>query len=386
MCFQDRPYNESGENMLHKFSVKNFKGFRDWLTLDLSKVKNYEFNPECIQNDTINKAIIYGYNNVGKSNLGLAVMDIVQHLTDKNKKPELYENYANGDSGEDIAEFAYWFKFADSVLKYKYGKRDFENIVYEDLEINGTKIVSYDRRQNQGLEINLSGTETLNKDINQIKISVLKYIKSNAVLTETKNSIVFDRLLTFVDGMLLFWQLMDRGYIGYQTGSSNMFKDIIEHGHFDDFKKFLESAKIGSNLAYTKNDDNKYTVYFEFENRPINFWDIASTGTKSLIVFYFWLQRMKFESNPPAFVFIDEFDAFYHQSLSRLIVQELKKNSCQIILTTHNTSIMDNELFRPDCYFLMYKDRIDALPYLTDKELREAHNIEKMYRAGVFND
>jgi AAA15 family ATPase/GTPase len=377
--------SHKGEGMLYKFSVKNFKGFRDWLTLDLSKVKNYEFNPECIQNDTINKGIIYGYNGVGKSNLGLAVMDIVEHLTDKNKKPELYENYLNGDSNEDVAEFFYWFKFDDSILKYKYGKSDVENIVYEELEINGTKIVSYDRRQNQGLEINLSGTETLNRDINQIKISVLKYIKSNAVLTETENSIIFDKLLAFVDGMLLFWQLMDRGYIGYKIGSGNMFKDIIEQGHFGDFKEFLELAGIWSNIDYTKDDDNKYTVYFKFENRQVNFWNICSTGTKSLIVFYFWLQRIKFEQIPPSFVFIDEFDAFYHQTLSRLIVKELKKTSCQIILTTHNTGIMDNELLRPDCYFLMYKDRIDTLPYLTDKELREAHNIEKMYRADAFH-
>jgi AAA15 family ATPase/GTPase len=372
--------------MLYKLSVKNFKGFKDWLTLDLSKVKNYEFNPECIQNYTINKGIIYGHNGVGKSNLGLAVMDIVQHLTDKNKKSELYENYLNGDSSEDVAEFFYCFKFNDSILKYKYGKRDIENIVYEDLEINGTKIVSYNRLRNQSLEINLKGTETLNKDINQIKISVLKYIKSNAVLTETENSIVFDKLLAFVDGMLLFWQLMDRGYIGYQTGSSSMFKDIIEHGHFDNFKEFLEEAGIGSNIDYTKDDNNKYTVYFKFKNRPADFWDIASTGTKSLVVFYYWLQSIKFEQIPPSFIFIDEFDAFYHQSLSRLIVKELKKTSCQTILTTHNTGIMDNEILRPDCYFLMYTDRIDTLPYLTDKELREAHNIEKMYRTGAFHE
>jgi AAA15 family ATPase/GTPase len=373
------------KNMLCKFSVKNFKGFKDWLTLDLSKVKNYEFNTECIQNNTIAKGIVYGYNGVGKSNFGLAIMDIVQHLTDKYKKPELYENYINGDSGEDIVEFVYWFKFNDSVLKYKYGKRDVENIVYENLEIDDTKIVSYNRLQNQGLEINLKGTETLNKDINQIKISVLKYIKSNAVLTETEKSILFDKLLTFVDGMLLFWQLMDRGYIGYQTGSRDMFKDIIEHNHFDDFREFLKSAGIKECIDYTKSD-NKYTVYIKFENRQVGFWDFSSTGTKSLVVFYYWLQKIKFEPVPPAFVFIDEFDAFYHQSLSRLIVKELKKNTCQIILTTHNTAIMDNELLRPDCYFLMYKDRIDSLPYLTGKDLREAHNIEKMYRAGAFDE
>ncbi len=58
----------------------------------------------------------------------------------------------------------------------------------------------------------------------------------------------------------------------------------------------------------------------------------------------------------------------------------------QVILTTHNTSLMSNDLLRPDCYFLMYKDKINPLSELTDKELRLAHNIEKMYRAGAFGE
>ena len=32
----------------------------------------------------------------------------------------------------------------------------------------------------------------------------------------------------------------------------------------------------------------------------------------------------------------------------------------------------------------MYPDRITSLSKSTAKELREAHNIEKMYRAGFF--
>ena len=46
---------------------------------------------------------------------------------------------------------------------------------------------------------------------------------------------------------------------------------------------------------------------------------------------------------------------------------------------------MSNDLLRPDCYFLMYKDSIKSLAKNTTKELREAHNIEKMYKAGSFD-
>ena len=158
--------------MLYSFAVKNFKSFQDWISLDLSNVKNYEFNPALIQNGLVSKALIYGYNGVGKSNFALAGMDIVSHLTDKSRQARLYQNYLNVDGFP--AEFSYTFKFGDSLLKYRYGKSDYETLVYESVSINDREIIEYDRREEHPLTIDLPGTETLNKDISQIEISVLK--------------------------------------------------------------------------------------------------------------------------------------------------------------------------------------------------------------------
>ena len=68
-----------------------------------------------------------------------------------------------------------------------------------------------------------------------------------------------------------------------------------------------------------------------------------------------------------------------------MIVEKLKETGVQFILTTHNTSIMTNDLLRPDCYFEMTKKQIRSLSKSTQKELREAHNIEKMYKSGSFD-
>ncbi len=46
---------------------------------------------------------------------------------------------------------------------------------------------------------------------------------------------------------------------------------------------------------------------------------------------------------------------------------------------------MSNDLLRPDCYFSMNKERVVSFANLTTKELRLAHNIEKMYKAGKFD-
>ena len=85
-------------------------------------------------------------------------------------------------------------------------------------------------------------------------------------------------------------------------------------------------------------------------------------------------------------VFIDEFDAFYHFELAESVQRHLKQISgVQIFTTTHNTDLMSNDLLRPDCYFLLRNNSIKAIAELTEKELRQAHNLQKMYKAGAFN-
>ena len=87
-----------------------------------------------------------------------------------------------------------------------------------------------------------------------------------------------------------------------------------------------------------------------------------------------------------SFVFIDEFDAFYHFELSESVQRKLKGiRGVQIFTTTHNTDLMSNDLLRPDCYFLLRNNDIKAISELTEKELRQAHNLQKMYKAGAFN-
>ena len=86
-----------------------------------------------------------------------------------------------------------------------------------------------------------------------------------------------------------------------------------------------------------------------------------------------------------SFVFIDEFDAFYHFEISKLVVEFLRDNkNLQVILTTHNTDGMNNDLLRPDCYFILNENKISSLADATEKELRCAHNLQKMYKAGAF--
>ena len=372
--------------MLAKFRVSNFKNFKENFELDFTKVNKYNFNEVCIKNNLINNSIIYGKNGVGKSNLGFAIFDIVGHLTDKTKEERFYKHYMNADSNTSFVEFYYEFKFDNHVVYYTYRKEDYNTIMYEKFSIDDNILAFIDRKISNEATVNFKGTETLNKNLgNNTEISVLKCIQSNSVLEKNDINDTFSNFMNFVDRMLFFRSLKDNLYIGYDIREGAITNDIIKNNNVEDFQNFLNKAGIDCNLKVIDNISGEKMIVFHFdENKNIPFFDIASQGTLSLTLFYAWFQDIR-EKDKVSFLFIDEFDAFYHHELSKLIVEELKKTGVQFVLTTHNTSIMNNDLLRPDCYFILNKEEIKSLPNATIKELREGHNLEKIYKADGFD-
>ncbi len=370
--------------MLRKFKVSNFKCFEKNFEIDFTNVSGYEFNKECIKNNTINTAIVYGYNGSGKSNLALAIFDIIEHLTDKQKDPKAYNNYLCASSNEKVAHFYYEFLFDSKIVIYEYKKSNYKTLAYERLSIDSKDVVLFDREQNNTTAtVSLAGTETLNKEITNAELSVLKYIKSNALLLDDDVNKAFSKLIHFVDSMLYFRSLEDRKYLGYRTTDTKTITDeIIEKNKVKDFEEFLNKAKIDCKLEVVE-DVGRKRLAFKIGDKLLNFFDVISTGTSSLTLFYFWYLSI-IDDNVP-FLIIDEFDAFYHHELSGFVVELIKNSGVQCILTSHNVSNLTNDLLRPDCYFLMNKKGAKSLANCTNKELRKAHNIEKMYKAGAFN-
>lgn len=372
--------------MLAKFSVQNFKSFNRELTLDLTQTKRYEFNENAVKNNIVNHALIYGPNGVGKSNLAFAIFDIIQNLTDKQTRPGLYQNYLNAESQEESARFQYNFEFGQDKLEYVYTKRSYEDILTEQLSVNGNTVIESSKTASgkPSINIKLKGAENLRTDLSRSSISTLKYIKNNTVLEDDSTNRVIVQFFHFVDSMLHFRSLDDRFYQGFEVGTKDIFEDIIKNKQqVAEFQTFLHRAGIDCelDLMFYKGRDS---LAFRFGENLLDFWENCSTGTRALALFYFWLQRMKRTGSSPSFLFVDEFDAYYHRAVSELIVRELLQLDVQTILTTHNTSLMSNDLLRPDCYFEMASDSVKPFSSLTDKDIRVAHNIEKMYKSGLF--
>jgi len=369
--------------VLKKVEITNFKNFNEKFTFDLSDTNNFEFNKECIQDGIVNTGVIYGHNGCGKSNLGLAIFDLVWHVTDKYFKAEKYHNYLNANSTEQKATFKFTFLFGNNIVEYQYTKSDIQTLITEELKINNEPFLFIDKNNNTTFITTAKGAENLNKELGDSKISIIAYISKNTILEDNSINNVFKDFENFIHNMLFFKTLDERYYIGYEEGMHNIQHQIIEEDNLTKLQELLNKVGIDCTLK-SKDIDGKFKIFFVFKNKEIEFDTIASSGTKALVGFYFWYQKMKNEKGIK-FVFIDEFDAFYHHDLSAVIIEMLREiTNTQIILTTHNTSNISNDILRPDCYFIMDNQKITSLKERTHKELREAHNIEKMYRAGSF--
>lgn len=363
--------------MLKSFKIKNFKGFKEELVFDFSNPKKYSFNENCIKDNLVNKGIIYGYNSSGKSNLGLAIFDIISTLTDFNSNSALYLNYINAETENELAEFTYEFKIQDTIVKYFYKKKSQDEIVYEELFFNEKLILKFDKAKDKNIMLNLEGTENFDTEFSIDNMSALRYVKSNA---KHKEDSIILKLFDFIYGMLFFKSVEKNQYIGFQKGSSSLSKIVLEKGKLSDFQNFLENNGLKYKLCEMESD-GEGVIGVDFGFKKVKLDSVASTGTKSLWLFYRWLMELEKVS----FLFIDEFDSFYHSVLSEEIVKKLlARNSVQVILTTHNSSLLSNDLLRPDCYFILKDSKIKPICDLTDKEIREAHNLEKMFRSGVF--
>ena len=289
--------------MLTRFEVTNFKQFKDTLVLDFSDTRQYAFNPECVVNGVVNKALIYGPNGCGKSNLGYAIVDLVRHLTDTDKTAHgVYLNcYTNANSVDECAQFKYSFIFNNSSVVFEYKKNDLSYILHERLYINNKLMVEY--YFGRPFSSVLSGTETLHADLGGSQISVLKYIRRNAVLTGNEDNRLFNEFFNFVEKMLFFGSLDQNMFIGYDNTPFTILEDILDKGHLPEFNEFLNRAGVACDLDVAPSSYSNKDIVFKFKNKSIPFYDIASNGTKALALFYAWYQRLQL-ANEISFVFI----------------------------------------------------------------------------------
>lgn len=331
--------------------------------------------------DCLSMRLIYGRNSTGKTNFGRALIDLKTLLYGMFRNDE-NSVLINADSQKDTAKFIYEFQFGSDEVIYKYSRFENRNLCDEELYINGEAIFKCDFKNSkfdfQGLSIISAETVKTNRYLNKDEMDneyVLPFLTWLINNTTFSDDSVLIQLFEYVRKMGMITVGNDLLY-----SNRDFLEDLKNPVYLHNFEDFLNLMGIECKLVLQELPDGQAELYFS-QNKLVPFYSIASSGTLALTSLY-----QKIVSNC-SLIYIDDFAAFYHYEMAEKLISFFKTKypKCQFIMTSHNTNLMTNKIMRPYCLFILSsKGTLTALCDATERELREGHNLEKMYISGEF--
>ena len=369
--------------MLKLFEVEGFRNFREPIILDFSEVRDYKFNSDCLSNGLISKAVIYGKNAIGKSNFGVALFDITSLVWRGGLRrygdDDISDvSYLNTGNQKGYAAFRYVFQFDGRQVEYSYRKNAEQALIYEKVMMDDELLFEVNRTGEGITEIERLRklSPTLNMEFAGVD-SVFHYVVTN---TPLRPDHPLQRVLDFVGHM----QINRRHERSINTILRGWMPRILtDEDVLREFEVFLHDAGVQDGLITISDAAGRESLYFDTKP-PLSFGQVASSGTKMLLDLFIHCKMA--ETGRVSLLFLDEFDAFYHFELAESIVRALKRlKDTQVIFTSHNTNLLSNRIMRPDCFFIMTENKLTSFANATERELREGHNLSKLFMSGEFD-
>ena len=396
--------------MLVEFSVSNFRSIRDKQTLSMVKGKGSEleathtFKPTAPSSETLLKsAAIYGANAAGKSNIikALSMMkQIVVKSPNVGEKLPVVPFMFDPETPQQPTEFELVF-IADNV-RYQYGfsataERIWSEWLFAFPKGRSQRWFEREYSPQTGeytwhLDTNLKGEKKVWRDST----------RDNALFLSTAAQLNSESLLPIYTYIKSIWEISDEFFFGFLSAgllSNPKFKSLIvsimknaDIG-VNDMSNDVDIKVLEKNIApqniikqlvdeiniSRKIDGHEYTSKLKDE----------SDGTKELFHLAFYLNLVLFEGS---LLIIDEINAKLHPTLVRYLVGlfnsfEHNPKNAQLIFTTHETSILDQDILRRDQVWFCEKDENQAtrLYSLLDFKPRKGHeNLEAAYLSGRY--
>lgn len=409
--------------MLLQFNFKNYKSFRDDVTLDLTATKISEFSDRVISigNEKILPvAAIFGANASGKSNVQEAFRFMAAYVEQsfafggesvdkKNKGRLLKPTPFLFDSSSANAASTFEVYFIDSeehgAKTYNYGFVLNQNGVVEEWlnyasKSSRGKFKTIFYRNILDNELDLSGLPT--KTIGNIKVSLEKetlIVSLGAKLKIAKLKFVRDWFvnLNFADfGEPLENLMMSRLMPENFDTDENVRKNVVKYlSAFDNSIVDFNIEKIPDD----KDKDGRFKI--EAVHKMINSNDTASiplnnesAGTLKMFSLYPVLNEVL---ETGSVLFIDELNARLHPLLVRSFIitfldSTINTNHAQLVFSTHDSWQLSKELLRRDEIWFTEKDKdgVSTLYSLADFvdedgiKIRKDENYEKNYLLGRY--
>ncbi len=381
--------------MIKKFGFRNFYSFKEGVEINFS-------GKDTAIDDTdltsISKVLgIKGANGSGKTNILKAITFLycfcskrMATTSGSNKKnSEIDLPFANFMDNDEITEF--YIEFIRNETTY-----------YYELDIKRSGIVREEIRRKHKKEVVCLVREN-NKITNCLKeFSELKNLKlksDQSIISVTDD---FDFNTEMPDIETMNWNftriLFNVGYNGYRNIENENYFDVSEFYYnnqdaFEFTKKIIESVDDGiSNITIEETTDSETgdTIYYPLFLHSDGVTDFSiglsheSMGTKALFVI---LHKYWLTIKDGSLLVLDEFDTHLHAMILPEILElftnsKINKNNAQLIITAHNTEIIDS-LGRYRAV-LVNKDNNESYCFRLDDVslLRNDRPISPLYNKG----
>lgn len=376
--------------MLTKITMKNFKSFKNPVTVDLMKT-NYTILPQNVADNGVLKGCIFvGANASGKSTVILGVKLLLDFLfSERNLNSGIFLCMFGNSPCYSLS---YEFLIKNKTIKYDFEVDTMKNMISEKLFIDdqlmlermGLSAKSYIAEQN-GVNYDESdvGKDTL----------FLRTLYFNTKFASNPTLIAWMEYLK----KSIYINMFDKNIISYGKAEVSVSRYLDKSGcksinnFFDEYNfeqtiEYEHSSKGGRVQMVVGTDDNEKGIFFKRKgiNVPVPFAE-ESLGNQNLL-------RML-----PAFLniienggmlLIDEFSSGFHNELENLMVRYFmeKADKAQMLFVSHSTNLLSNSILRPDQeYSVEFRgEEGSTVKRFSTEQPRSAQNIEKMYVSGVF--
>lgn len=429
--------------MLKRFTLENFSSFRDESSLDLTAGRT-EIHPEHVVDfdnvKILKSAIVYGANASGKSNLiksisyakdivldGLNSVDTYKKYfrldIESSKKPTSFEFeleldnkfYAYGfsvilEKKEIVEEWLYEIgkNTSDKIFERKSNTIFFGKFLKGEKDLEKRFSIYADDMKNQESQLFLSeiATKNLENDVVKIFNDIYKWFDKKLQIMYPNSK--FNRVTSIgrdKDLSSIFKKYLnefDTGIIDIQS---------IEEDFEKSLKDFPEEVKLEIKKELLKNDetmkatlnssDGQFITIYKDQKGELKAEKLGlvhshevkdvfeltdeSDGTQRLFDLIPLIQRFAKDYT----IIIDEFDRSLHPKLTKKFFELFYKSNdskTQLIVSTHESTLLDLELVRKDEIWFVEKDKSGSSKVFSLNLFKDRYDkkVEKAYLLGRY--
>lgn len=397
--------------MLLEFKCSNHRSIKEEVKFSMvagSDNTSEELLKEFGNFRVLRSAIIYGANGSGKSNF-IDALSFVRNLVSNsiNNQPgqKVFQTPHKLCSQEETS--GYSIQFVKNDIRYAYGFSIKQNLVQDEYLYyfpKGRQVKIFERN---GMEIKPG--DRYSKGIFDVSVSILK--ENRLFLSCAANysnvSEVEDAFLFFNKDMVVYnpeinnWTEYSIGLMQNNDMMKKSFVDILQAlgTGVKDVKVKLEKVKLTDlqqelplpdalKTLFGSQEGNKIEAKIVYDKFEVDLMTEESEGIKRL--FQMICPIIDILKNGRILI-CDELESSLHESVISQIIQMFqhyqKDKFAQLIFSTHDTSLLDADLFRRDQVWFtqLNAERATDLYSLVEiRNVRKTENLEKGYVSGKY--